>query len=481
MGKETPATKDSVAHGDVRSKLHQKHQQQQKNQKEQARREKGSGVRWVKKQTHEEGKLWPLFESCLKDFLGEGETFRAKRDDQRRIVGLEVQEGKEWQSTLNAWRKDMSWYSVARKYKKGPGWTGRNMRDREQPSITDVSPRPETDILRITHELRPDHSRALLRQCEAEKTSEVKKLIEEFYWRSSAKWEELHPGRVGDHVGGHLNSGQVHRDLWHCGITEHYDETAPDNLRRDRVPYTSYGVGPGSTAFVRHLQVMMEAFGTTEDCASLTISEMDSNIAKAKKQNKCDPRDLAFNEWLDTWMWEEICKIDSDIAHSARLEYAEHVRGGYRAGKLGIQAKSAAEYEKELKALTEEKTKLEAELVAREAEISGLKSERENTSELVELGMMLADEMARDTEPEKWTSETSPLAANARSYLKWLKAGPERLLKHIEKLMAPLLDQLRTVPVAAEFLEFFGIQIPKAPADPSRQVGGSDSDIKING
>ena len=336
MSKDTPATRLSGLHGDPNSNLHGWHSAQQKERKIKKAVDKKAGVKWQRHRENQEGDLWPTFDSWLEPHLGKGKCYRAARDEERKVCGLKPELGPVWVFWLKKWEDDMSWFSVPRQLKRGLGYGTRKIKDRDKLSPGDKRKRASTDILRRTNELRPDHSRALLKMCEAGKTAEVEALLDEFVWRSARRWEDLNPGRRCDHLGLHLDSGHVHRDVWHCGITEHKDAAAPGGIRRDRERYRIYGVGPGSTAFIRHVNVLTQEFGKLDESVKFTNTEMNANIRRAEEQNGCYPRDAKFNEWLDDWMWQELLKIDGAIAARARRDYAKHVREGYRQKKLGI-------------------------------------------------------------------------------------------------------------------------------------------------
>lgn len=467
--KDAPATPKSVDHGNSRSKLHADHSKAQQLRKQKARDEKNLGYRWVKikEEIWEEGEVWPLFESCLKGHLGVGNTYRVQRDAEQKIIGLIEQDGSKWTKSLDDWSENMSWYSIAKKLKDREGWTRRKIKDRQKKSKTDKNDRKNTDVARRTDELRPDHSRALMRMCEIGKTEAVKKLVDEFCWRSAAQWEALHRGRLVDHVGGHWDSGQIHRDIWHCGITEHQDSSAPKGVRRDRVPYTIYGIGPGSTCFARHIEVMIEAYGETEPCFLRTQEVVDSNVVDAKVQNGCQPRDLAFNEWLDRWMGEELNKIDSSITADALKEYAEHVREGYRQKKLGVHRvespsdatlkETAAKYAEQEAKLVERDLKIDdlaSKVKDLEAEITGARAELETNRDLTVLGKILVEHMGNHEQNENWTSEDASLAEKGRSFLNWLSGEPSRLMEHFRKLVRPITGEIKYWPPAATLLKF---------------------------
>jgi len=290
----------------------------------------------------------PKFKSVISG-LGGGKCFVVR--DGRPTEDAEAV----WEELLSAAKSKWSWYHQKQKVKRKAGvkvaWKKRQLKDRTKQGPSDKTGRKDTDVLRETIDLRPDHSRAVQYHLEAGKRVEVSSALSEIRAKKIQLFETIYDRRVL-FVGEHDDSGQHHDDLWHCGTSEHETE------RVRSVPLRSYGESVGAASWARHFSAARD-FGVDEsalkELAGPTMDALEEDIAAATKQNREDPRDLRLLSELDKFAAQRLMAIDPGIVQRANGEYWDWIKANYRAGKIGV-IKSREEV------LDEEVTGLEKEL-----------------------------------------------------------------------------------------------------------------------
>lgn len=279
------------------------------------------------------------------------------------------------------------------------GYYRRKIKDRVTLGPTDKHARKESDLMRETIDLRPDHSRALQYMLEnLEKRDAVEDALAEIRQEKIRLFEEIYGRRVVG-VGEHPDSGQYHNDLWHKGIRSDLvtDSGAlvegKDGSRltggkskkvRLRTEFRQFGVSVGVASWDRHRSAL-EEFGA--DARSLMSEEMkiiERNTETAEKQNGELPRDLRLLNRLDAFVRERLEKIDINLYRHANEDYVRWLEGGYRQGKLGLMGRSQrveklemelAELRAQARVDGEHRLEMNTRIAKLEGEVDGLREE----------------------------------------------------------------------------------------------------------
>ncbi len=247
MAKRGRSTDVAVDHSNIHSQTHREHKTAQEK-----RKAVNWGVRWKREKIDVPSETLEKFSSSLEKYVGKGDTFRFERDAKGKICGAVRVPGDEWTDAVKKQKRELNWYHQQQNRKTGTYWVKRKLRDRGKLSSRDKQPRAVSDVVRETNDLRPAHSRALQRMCESGLIEEVKTFWEEFTWRSAAMWEGIYDGRKTSYGSLHSDSGQIHRDIWHTGITEVPHPDRKGRTIRQREPFRSFGIGVGAASWARH-------------------------------------------------------------------------------------------------------------------------------------------------------------------------------------------------------------------------------------
>jgi hypothetical protein len=294
----------------------------------------------------------PAFGVDLSKELGKGICYQVADNGE-----LVAQGGAEWEAEMEALMKELSWYH-------GPG----NKKERIKTRVRDeegkvIARYPASDVLRETIELRPDHSLAIQMMVRSGRKSEAVELLAEARRLKVELFEKLFHRKVLG-VAQHNDSKHLHDDLWHTGITITDENISKqknvERFRRDRVPFNIYGVGTGTIAWNRHLEVMRQSGMNEEEIKDLTREIpgiVESNIGNAHKEL----RDLKLYNGLDEFFARRLGEIAPSEARRARAEYLNFLKRGYENKTLGYQPPPT-------KALEAEKTEIEQKLEAMESE-----------------------------------------------------------------------------------------------------------------
>ena len=373
-GKRGGATRISVIHGWQDSWLHYIHARESK-----ARQE----IVYV---AHEvlEGTDYPKFKSDLSG-LGKGRNW-LRQDGE-----LKITPGKEWVEEMFKIIDDCSWYHqrMRNTIPKGENqgkvkvrYAERNMNDRSVLSKTDKHSRPETDLLRETIDMRPDHSRVLQYLVEDGRKNDVFQILAEIQQHQIEMFEEIYEGRKIVSEGEHVDSGQYHFDHWHSGITESEvgDHNAvvellgdgPDKDKEEKVlvqgkkekfrlrtPYSSYGVSDGMASFDRHRSALESDGRDAKAIMGFTHAKLLGNIEFVKERNRKRlekrkpkissgdsqeknilPRDIRMWRQVDEFVDLKLRELEPKLCDKARKEYADWLQDGYELAKLGIREES---------------------------------------------------------------------------------------------------------------------------------------------
>lgn len=234
----------------------------------------------------------------------------------------------------------------------------RKLEDRKKMGPTDTKGRPQTDLLRETIDLRPDHSRVLQYLAEAGRTADLMPVLAEIQAEEIRLFEEIHPGRRIKSEGEHTDSGQYHFDHWHTGIEKVEvddqgaivadDENGEEILVsgekmeiRTRHVFRNFGVGDGMASFDRHRSALEDSGRDAKRIMGYTLGRLVGNTASAEEQNGEYPRDLRLWRAIDQFVDRKLRELDPELCDKARLQYADWIEAGYDLGKLGINEETA--------------------------------------------------------------------------------------------------------------------------------------------
>lgn len=326
------ATVHSIRHSDQSSETHKRDVEQAK-----VNRNKKKAL-WVEVVDEKEP-----FRSDV-SLLGGGRRFALRQKDGKRK--LESMSSRAWEDELIEQKNSLSWYHQPRKNSKS-GYTVRKIKDRTKLGDRDRRARNDTDLLRETIDLRPDHSRAMQYLLQAGHVEKVREMVAEIRLRKILCFEALHPGRKVVYVSEHDDAGQYHHDLWHTGITQAKDKSHRGEPVRERVPFKRFGVGVGVCSWYRHFKALSEGGGTSETAGQTmgpAHTVLRRNIASADEQNGEPARDIALVNDLDEFVAAKLEELasglsgpDRDIPLRAREEYKTWLTEGYGSGELGVR------------------------------------------------------------------------------------------------------------------------------------------------
>jgi hypothetical protein len=353
--KKGAGTFGSNEHSDATSKLHGQHQVEQAERKL-SRRE----MHWtlVKNGITDRGTPADFFPSNFLD-LGLQAGYSYRRDE----LGCHEADGRSERRRRMAWMRDSIWYHQVVQYKGEPIARMRKVKDRAKLGKADRRGRRSTDVARRTFELTPCCSRTVQRLLEQGRVVEVKNFLGEIAAEAAREFEAIFGRKVGS-VAVHLDSGHLHWDFWHCGISEAKDSTIPakvfadgrvqkEGVRRDYHRFVEHAVGPGTCAWQRHYDALAGTFGIQSAAAIMgqTSIELERNVAKQRK--RAEPRDLKMQRWLDDLASRKLERIDFTTCKKARTEYAEALRVEYAAERIGV-VKAAVLERRQLRDVLEE-------------------------------------------------------------------------------------------------------------------------------
>lgn len=366
-GKRGGGTRISLEHGVQSSRLHWIHAQASKERQQ---------IVFVAHAVVD-GTDYRKFQSDVSG-LGSGRNWIRRGDN------LEITDGKDWLDKMLEVMEDCSWFhrrtrdTIIKGKHKGLTkirYARRNMEDRKKLGPTDRRSRPDTDLMRETIDLRPDHSKVLQYLIEDGRKNDLFPLLAEVQKEQIRLFEEIYKGRKVVAEGEHVDSGQYHFDHWHTGINEQevsehgavvkidqQTETLIAKGRkksfRIRAEFRSFGVGDGMASFDRHRSALEENGHEAKKIMGYTHERLLQNTASTEKQNKEFPRDLRMWRAVDQLVGKKLRELDPDLYDKALSEYAEWIEAGYDLGKLGIK----------------EETLVETKHKQRKAELEGLKS-----------------------------------------------------------------------------------------------------------
>ena len=412
MSKRRDATRGGIEHGVVSHATHQRDKKAFEKRRG-ARKKKA----FVAVQIAEPGEEYPPFQSNV-SAIGDGANWMVGR----RSGGLLLSEcgGDRWielMSKIRSWANHYHQRQVRSVEIKVPpkrgamdrtiktkrvrqvGYYRRKVKDRVALGPTDKHARKESDLMRETIDLRPDHSRALQYMLGNRKMRRaVENALEEIRHEKIRLFEEIYGRRVVG-VGEHPDSGQYHNDLWHTGIrselvmdygaqVEGKDTSnvtgGKSKMVRLRNEFRQFGVSVGVLSWDRH-RAALEEFGS--DPRMLMGEEMQiivRNSEAAEKQNGEPPRDLRLVTQLDSFVRERLAKIDDDLCRRASEEYVRWLEDGYRQGKLGLMGRSqrveklemeVAELRAQARVDVERRLELNSRVAELEGEVDGLREE----------------------------------------------------------------------------------------------------------
>ena len=237
-------------------------------------------------------------------------------------------------------------------------YSPRKMEDRKKVGPTDTKGRPQTDLLRETIDLRPDHSRVLQYLAEAGRTADLMPVLAEIQAEEIRLFEEIHPGRRIKSEGEHTDSGQYHFDHWHTGIekvvVDDQGAIVADDVNgeeilasgekmeiRMRHVFRNFGVGDGMASFDRHRSALEDSGRDAKLIMGYTLGRLVGNAESAEKQNGEYPRDLRLWRAIDQFVDRKLRGLDPALCDKARLQYVDWIEAGYDLGKLGINEETA--------------------------------------------------------------------------------------------------------------------------------------------
>ena len=332
MSKRTRLTKASGQHSWLQHYLHKIHQEGQKKLRELKQESMMIRVPIPKE-------VYPPFKSELKK-LGAGDPYVVEEGTLSKVPG------KDWLVKLLASEDEYSWcHRWDKSAGKSGGWKSRKL--------------VQTDMMRETIDLRPDHSRALQYLLESSPRGMVLDAMEQIRKKKVELFEEIYKRKV-HFVAEHDDAGQMHHDLWHSGIREvdPKDEKVTEISHgkkaeykgesinpRVLTPFRSYGVSVGAASWARHMSAFREA-GLTDDeirkFAGDTLDALDGSIEGARRQNGENPRDLRLQDELDKFVGELFRQINAKEVDKALQEYVDDRRAGYSKGGVGLRLSNEA-------------------------------------------------------------------------------------------------------------------------------------------
>lgn len=375
-GKRGRGTRISVIHGWQDSWLHWLHSKESKERQK---------IVYV---AHEviDGTDYPKFKSDL-SALGKGRNW-IRKDGK-----LNITPGKKWVEEMFQLIDDCSWFhrrmrsAISKGQNKGKQkirYTQRYVNDRSVLSKTDKHSRPETDLLRETIDMRPDHSKVLEYLIEDGRKNDLIPILAEIQECQIELFEEIYEGRRIVAEGEHVDSGQYHFDHWHTGITESEVDDhgavvelvnqgsckgkANANEKEEkllikgkkekfrlRTPFSAYGVSDGMASFDRHRRALEDDGRDAKNIMGFTHDKLLGNIELVKEKNKkrlveragrkCEeireqdvmPRDIRMWRQVDEFVDLKLRQLDPALCDRARKEYANWLQDGYELEKLGIR------------------------------------------------------------------------------------------------------------------------------------------------
>lgn len=320
-GLDQSATRATVAHGNVNSWLHEVHQAEQKERKVKARR------RVVYEDVVPEDEP-DKFESNLLGLAPPGMKGRTFWREQGAGPLVEM-DGGEWEAKMNAKGPLLkTWHE---KRKRAP--TKKKKRKPGEEFGYHPHKLKDSDLKRMTIELRPDHSRALEYLAAREPRSMMAELLSAVRAEKVRLFEEIY-GRKVLAAGEHCDSGHYHNDIWHYSSEEMKvgDETV---IIRGNF-FRKYGVGPGAARWDRHLRVLGELGHdpAVTGALPLVVAEDEKN---ALRDNGEEARDLRFMRALDAFVEKALFEIDPVVVERAKKEYGDFLVEGYGKGELGVK------------------------------------------------------------------------------------------------------------------------------------------------
>lgn len=437
MSKRGRATYTARAHGNPNSKIHARDKISQTERK--ARHAKG---RFVFVEGHQEGQIYPAFESAFPG-LGNGYCWQVKRGEDGKVVGIEPVDGETWEQKLAGQTARLSWYHQWQERKDKGSWKKRKIKDRAKLTARDRRERSDSDVERATFELRPDHSRAVQYLLEAGRETEVRELLRGARVKKCQLFEEIY-GRTVTYGAEHSDSGQHHDDLWHDGIKEVKDDAIrKTGIRRERTLHREYGVGPGVSAWARHENVLgIHCFLRGKDHEQVmgeTVDAIAQSTAKAKEQNGTPPRDLEFYKELDAWMGLELAILDMATLKKASSEYAEHLIQGYQQGLLGFVRKE-----------TPRETKLRVRFGELEKQVSELRAREEAIEKAL-------PEMTEGAPDKPLPERVAEVTVEARK-LPGIRDAAQGILSSLSKGLPAIREAV------GKLVALVGLTLPKTPA-----------------
>jgi hypothetical protein len=341
MSKRTHLTKASGEHSWIKSYLHKVHKAKQQ---ELRKRKKESII--LKIPIPEE--TYPPFKSDVSK-LQSGDPLIVERGR------LKPLHGKAWLAKLLASEKEFSWiHRWDKSAGKAGGWKSR--------------PLPKSDMRRETIDLRPDHSRVIQYLLESGRRGVVLEAVQAIREKKIELFERIY-GRKVMFVAEHDDSGQLHTDLWHYGISDHPEKKAMHE--GNEVPlrgcnkFLSYGISVGACSWARHMSAFKDVGLSDEEIrafAGETMDALDQSIKTATKQNGENPRDLLLQTELDNFVQAQLKNIDPVLSSRTLAEYVTDRKQGYIEGGVGLQRNQLLKLGKHLEVLKGEMAKVTSEL-----------------------------------------------------------------------------------------------------------------------
>ena len=346
-GKRNVATPNAVKHGLETHWLHLLHSKQSKERQK---------IVFVAHEVVDDTD-YPTFRSDLTR-LGHGRNWIVRDGN------LELTEGDTWIAETMEIMTDCMWYHQRQRNSNKDGeirirYSPRKVKDREKMGPTDKKERRQTDLMRETIDLRPDHSRVLQYLVEAGRKNDLIPILAEIQAEEIRLFEEIHPNRQVKSDGEHTDSGQYHFDHWHSGIKEvevddhgamianglegeEILESGEKMKIRVRHVFRSYGVGDGMASFDRHRSALEDNGNDAKRIMGYTLERLVGNTKSAQKQNHGEyPRDLRLWRAIDQFVDRKLRELDPALCDKARLQYADWIEAGYDLGKLGIKEETA--------------------------------------------------------------------------------------------------------------------------------------------
>jgi len=362
-GKRGRGSKIAVEHGVQSSWIHWVHSQQSK-----ARQK----IVYV---AHEvvDGSDYPKFISNLTG-LGKGRNWIIEGNE------MKITDGEAWVRKMYALMDHYNWYHqrMRTKIKKGknPGetkirYTKRKMADRKKLSKTDKRSRPDTDLMRETIDLRPDHSRVLEGLLAKGRLADLIPILDQIQKYQIQLFEKIYEGRKIVSEGEHVDAGQYHFDHWHTGveITKVDDHGAvvelltnesnkqqeeeilvegQEKVVRLRKEFRSFGVGDGMASFDRHRAALAGDGRDARTIMGYTHEKLMMNIELVTKKNEkrlnnenrgedATPRDIRMWRAVDCFVEQKLRELDPELCDKARKDYAVWIQDGYELEQLGIR------------------------------------------------------------------------------------------------------------------------------------------------